>query len=374
MIAIMLPPVAKERRDTEQAVECFKPPPPSPPPTTTLSNLKSPRQRIRLYTSRSQERGVQKRAVVSPTTASAAFSMSNPKQLDNSELVEERREDMQLTKPVNASHPKLLPQSGRQSDTTRYVQGSALELEGPLPEKQKRRERIRMVNRLSTPLWLPHEREEMLKGVALAQKSTAPKESLIEKEDEPTEGMTETEADAEAGSIDEILPESFPEPAALLQMPDAASEKVTEVQEAPVTTKVQQLNPRRGSAPIVRPALKETAAVNRRGSDPIMQMRTFEQASTVTRIRITGDTKITPAGPKCRHESRQSAAFKPGQRITLDERVRRTITELRRPSPEGYAKMLSEYVARSGRCEKVMVKTVTATISVPTTCQQSPAM
>lgn len=369
-------PLLHKRWDMEQNVECFKPP--SPPPTTTLRNSKeSPRQRIRLYTSRSQEYGVEKRpvdaSVDSPTPASAVFSMSIPEQPGNSELAKERRADMQPAKPgnCNASHPKLLPRPGRQSDTTRYVQGSSLELEGPLPEKQKRRERVRMVNRLSTPLWLPREREEMLKVIALAQKATASEERLVEKEDESTEGMTETEADANAGPISDILPESFPEQAALLEMSDASSEKV---QDVPVTTKEQQLSPRRGSTQIVRPALKGTTAVNRRGSDPIMQMRTFEQTSTVMRIRITGDTKVTPTGPKCRHESRQSAAFKPGQRITQDERVRRTITELRRPCPEGFAKMLSEYVARSGRSEKVTFKTVTASVSVPTTYHLSPAI
>jgi len=59
-----------------------------------------------------------------------------------------------LSSPTESVNVRLIPYPGRHSEWRTIRTGSALELQSPVEEQQERRERGRMVQRLSTPLYL----------------------------------------------------------------------------------------------------------------------------------------------------------------------------------------------------------------------------
>lgn len=65
-----------------------------------------------------------------------------------------KEESSSLSSPTEAVRAKLTPFPGRRSEWRTIRTGSALELQSPVEEQQERRERGRMVQRLSTPLYL----------------------------------------------------------------------------------------------------------------------------------------------------------------------------------------------------------------------------
>ena len=267
--------------------------------------------------------------------------------------------EKQPSKLGDPNHPVYQKQVGRQSEFRRYVDGSAMDVEparresdpAEFPDENEKnrlhnkkikeeRERVRMVIRRSTPVWLPRDKiAQALQGVDKLK--DAQEEQVPESEAEP-----EPEPEPEPASE----PETEPDPEPVVAEPEPETEveaepepEVEEIDPTPVEPEVEEEEPEsevqeKEPEPVPEPESEPAPErFEQKKTVSIPKKKIVEHPITQTETVVIGETIITPAKPRYRNTTRRTAAFTPGQNNLkiADDGIRTKVHELGHRDPDG---------------------------------------
>lgn len=226
------------------------------------------------------------------------------------------------------NYPILIPYKGRHCEIKNCAERSALQLTIPLPDVHGR-VRVRMLQRLSTPLFLPHMEPESEISISSTTDGEVDVEGRQENDNceikvvEATESLpdlpvTRKEQTKEEDSINELdrLTPSIGLEVPAIENDDGRLDeaKLLEKETSGVEDQgAEGRRQRRYSTPQAQTDHQDF--VIRRGSVPIIRIHKFVQPCTVTTTSVTETPICEPAVQKICSTTKQSEAFKLAQQL-----------------------------------------------------------